>query len=67
MTVVHDPARDVYTQVAACRSCGAPVYWSLTTAGKRAPFDVDADGQPTRTNHFATCPHAAAWSKRAKP
>lgn len=41
-----------------CRSCGAPIWWIRTKAGKRAP--VDADG----TNHFATCPQADQWRKR---
>jgi hypothetical protein len=26
---------------AECRSCKAPVYWAVTTAGNRMPVDVD--------------------------
>jgi hypothetical protein len=63
MTVVRDPALDVMTSVTVCRSCRAQVYWSLTDRGKRAPFDVK-DGQPTRINHFTTCPDARQWSMR---
>lgn len=35
-----------------CRSCGAPIRWTVTATGRRTP--VDPDGQP----HWATCPHA---------
>ena len=42
-----------------CRSCGAPVLWCVTPAGKRAP--VNRDG----TSHFADCPQAADWRKRS--
>ncbi len=31
----------------SCRSCGAPIYWALTEAGKRMP--VDADPSPAGT------------------
>lgn len=40
-----------------CRSCGAPVIWGYTKAGKRCPFDPDG------TSHFATCPQAKTWTK----
>lgn len=43
----------------SCRSCHADVLWCVTPAGKRAP--VNRDG----TSHFANCPQAAAWRKRA--
>lgn len=64
MRMVRDPARKVFTQVLACRSCGKPCYFSLTSGGKRAPFEIDADGEPTRTLHFTTCPDARRWSNR---
>jgi len=41
-----------------CRSCGAPIEWVKTDAGKWMP--VDPDG----TSHFATCPDAEKWRKR---
>lgn len=64
MTTVYDAARQVTTPVLACRSCGKPVYFSFTGAGKRAPFDVDSDGNPSRVIHFTTCPDAKRWTKR---
>ena len=42
-----------------CRSCGTEVLWCLTPAGKKAP--IDRDGK----SHFATCPDAAQWRRRA--
>jgi hypothetical protein len=27
--------------VSACRSCGAPIWWAFTGAGKRIPVDVE--------------------------
>ena len=64
MTTVYDPARKVTTPVLACRSCGKALYFSFTSGGKRAPFEIDADGSPTRTNHFTNCPDARRWSNR---
>lgn len=49
---------DYPPEPSACRSCGAPIAWVVTRAGKRAPIDPDG------TNHFATCPQAAEWRKR---
>jgi hypothetical protein len=63
MTVIFDTARRVHTNVTTCRSCGAQIYWSLTSKGKRAPFNVDAAGEATRESHFATCPNAEQWRK----
>jgi len=45
--------------VGQCRSCGATVMWCLTSNGKKAP--IDRDGK----SHFATCPQADSWRKRA--
>lgn len=44
---------------AQCRSCHAEVMWATTPAGKRAPLNRDG------TSHFATCPQANDWRKRA--
>jgi hypothetical protein len=44
--------------VERCRSCGAPVEWRLTPAGKRCPYDAG-----TETSHFQTCPDAKRWTK----
>jgi len=64
MTTVRDPARKVQTPVLACRSCGKPCYFSLTSGGKRAPFEIAEDGTPTRTLHFISCPDGRRWSNR---
>lgn len=31
--------------MAACRSCGKSITFAVTTSGKSAPFEVDADGE----------------------
>jgi hypothetical protein len=52
--------------VAACRSCGAPIYWTVTKAGKRAPMDLDPATQAPLdppVNHFVTCPDSKGWKK----
>lgn len=50
-------------EVRHCRSCGKPIYWGTTAAGKRCPFDV-IEGEATTVSHFATCPDAKKWSKK---
>lgn len=42
-----------------CRSCGAKVLWILHRNGKATPYTL-AGG-----SHFADCPDAATWSKKA--
>lgn len=54
---------DPFATIQRCRSCGAPVWWGKTAAGKWNPFDV-VDGERTRVTHFSTCPQASQWSKR---
>lgn len=44
---------------AHCRSCGAEVAWATTPKGHRMPLDRDG------TSHFATCPQASDWRRRA--
>lgn len=49
-----------------CKSCGEPIDWVKTPAGKNMPVDLDQvtvvtkDGQVVvgRTPHWATCPNA---------
>ena len=53
-----------------CKSCGAPIVWGRTEAGKYMPLDekevmywkLDNFGRLStdkgRTSHFATCPQA---------
>lgn len=50
-------------QISHCRSCGAEITWAQTKNNRLAPYDV-VDGQPTETNHFATCPQRDQWRKR---
>lgn len=45
--------------VSTCRSCAAPIMWCRTPRNLRAPINPDG------TSHFATCPQADAWRKRA--
>lgn len=49
--------------ITRCRSCGAPIWWGVTDAGKSCPFDV-IDGQPTPTSHFKTCKDAKRWTRK---
>lgn len=42
-----------------CRSCHAEVLWCFTPSEKKAPINRDG------TSHFATCPQANDWRKRA--
>lgn len=60
------------TDQAACKWCGAPVYWILTRNKKKMPVDCHAGiGCQTPTServgrgvsHFATCPNV----KRHRP
>ena len=48
-------------RITACRSCGAPIYWSVTAAGRRVPIAV-----ATGESHFRDCRDARAWSKKGK-
>ena len=54
-----------------CSSCGAPIVWFKTEAGKWAPVDAgtveaaDMNLDITRhKSHFATCPNAPSHRKR---
>ena len=40
-----------------CKSCGAPIYWQRTQAGRWCPIDW-----PSGESHFKTCPQASRWS-----
>lgn len=64
--VLEGVAIDSEAPVVACRSCGAPIWWGKTAAGKRNPFDVHftASVERTAVTHFSTCPQAKSWSKR---
>lgn len=54
-----------------CRSCGAPIIWFKTSAGKNIPVNAETvlDGDytlelPRHVAHFATCPEAAKFRKK---
>jgi hypothetical protein len=53
--------------VRACASCGAPITWVETAAGKAIPLTVASirtiDGARYGMTHFTTCPHAREWRK----
>jgi hypothetical protein len=56
-----------------CRTCGVPIYFFITGAGKRmpvdassvAPGDTELDLKKHRS-HFATCPYADRYRKPRK-
>lgn len=61
---------DAKIPVAYCRSCGDPIVWIVTNAGKNMPVDagtIEAGDEvfvPERhRSHFATCVHAAHHRK----
>jgi hypothetical protein len=64
MTTVRDPKTDRLTLVQACRVCRRPVYFGYTAKGKRCPYDVTEDGEPTEVSHFTSCPNVREWTKR---
>lgn len=54
-----------------CRSCGAPIVWFKTSAGKKIPVDaatVEPEDQqlqlPRHVSHFATCPDADKFRRK---
>lgn len=62
-----------------CKSCGTPMIWTDTPKGKRMPLDattlqrrmvLNAEGQAivadTFLSHYATCPHADHFRKKAR-
>jgi hypothetical protein len=46
-------------QAHRCRSCGEPIRWERTPAGKHAPISL-ASGE----SHFVDCPQRRDWRKR---
>ncbi len=66
-----------------CRSCGAPILWAETSAGRRIPLDLRqtsiavseaTPASPARVRidrghvpHFGTCPQATLWSRQGRP
>ena len=52
--------------VSRCRSCGVPIYWARTAAGKLCPYDIDFNNVASTQSHFTTCPDARGWTKRTR-
>lgn len=52
------PEGYTFSGMGACRSCGAPVAWTVTAKGRAAPLNLDG------VSHYATCPQADQWRKR---
>jgi hypothetical protein len=53
---------DAAAPVTRCKVCGAPMWWGLTKAGKRCPFDVTG-GVRTAVTHFSTCPEVRQFER----
>lgn len=66
MATLIDPRTGRAALVQACRSCNKPVYFGFTKAGKRCPYDVTPEGEPTETSHFTTCTEPGKWSRKGK-
>jgi hypothetical protein len=53
-----------------CQACGAPIIWRKTKNGDYVPLDaepvISPDGELLYVSHFATCPKAEQWRKKAK-
>ena len=51
-----------------CRSCKAPVIWTITPKGAHMPLSEatiqERDGQRYALAHFSDCPHGKGWSKK---
>lgn len=52
------PAGYTFDNASTCSTCRAPIQWTITAKGNRAPLDPDGK------SHFATCPQAASHRKR---
>ena len=55
-------------KLVACRSCGMPMVWARTPAGKPLPLSVATieirDGVRYALPHFVDCPEAKDWSRK---
>lgn len=47
----------------SCRSCGAPIEWALTTAGKRMPLDLE----PAPQGNLVLDDDGVVWAVAAAP
>lgn len=46
-------------RVAKCKSCGAPIKWGRTSAGRKCPVDAEPEElSGVFESHFVTCPNA---------
>lgn len=55
-------------QAVACKSCGMPIVWTHTAAGRALPLSVatveERDRERFALSHFVDCPHGRDWSRR---
>lgn len=71
--ITHTPRKGEFLVPAGarsgtCRSCKAPVIWTVTIKGAHMPLSAatvqERDGQQYALAHFADCPHGKGWSKK---
>jgi hypothetical protein len=56
--------RDIYTR---CKGCQQSIEFWITPAGRKIPMDFMRDPETPAISHFATCPKAAQFRKKASP
>jgi len=62
---------DLVGEPARCRSCGAPIWWAMTLAGKRMPVDAEPASDGNLALYFRgdtgelMCAVATAAAERA--
>jgi hypothetical protein len=61
---VRDPKTNVLTLVQPCKVCHRSIYFGYTAKGKRCPYDITDEGEPTEVSHFTTCPNIRDWTDR---
>jgi len=54
---------DETATIQACRSCGKPIWFGKTAAGRVCPFDVIGRERTAQT-HFSTCKTPELWSRK---
>jgi hypothetical protein len=62
MTTVKDPKTGRFALVQFCRVCFQAIYFGYTVNGKRCPYDLNEQGEPTEISHFTTCPKVREWT-----
>jgi hypothetical protein len=62
MATVRDPKTGRIALVQQCRVCHKPLYFGYTKLGKRCPYDITDEGEPTEISHFTTCARVKDWN-----